>query len=71
MSRLLDLHQSGSLEHLREMALPNTCEVGLVDKLRVELARRIPEDADRPSAAGVVPDRRPHGTGPRRRIAGR
>ena len=62
VSRLLDLHQSGSVEQLREMAFANTGEVGLVGDVGVELARCIPEHADRASAAGVVPDRRRHDT---------
>jgi hypothetical protein len=44
------------------MALANACEVGLVHKLGVELARCMPEHADRTSAASVVPDARRHDT---------
>ena len=60
VSRLLDLHQSRSVKRLREMAFANASEVGLVDEVGVELARCIPERADRASAAGVVPDGRRH-----------
>ena len=44
------------------MAFANACEMGLVDEVGIELARCIPERADRASAASVVPDRRRHDT---------
>ena len=44
------------------MAFANACETGFVHDLGVELARCIPEHADRTSAAGVVPDGRRHDT---------
>ena len=41
VSRLLDLHQSRSVEQLREMAFANACEVGLVYEVGIELTRCI------------------------------
>ena len=58
--RLVHLAEPGLGEELREMPLARTGELRLVHDVLVERACGVPEDADRPTPAGVVPDARSH-----------
>ena len=53
---LLDFVQPGCLEELRKVALARTRKPRLVLDVAIELVRRLPERANRSSAAGVIPD---------------
>src|SRR4051794_17900326 len=55
---LLDSVESGLSEELREVALARAGELRLVPDAGLELARRLPEQAEGPVAAAVIPDTR-------------
>ena len=55
-SGLLDVVQPGCLEQLGQLTPARACQVGFALEVGVELARRSPERADRPPAAGMIPD---------------
>lgn len=52
---LLDLMQTCRAEELAEVAPAGTRQLRLVFDARIELARRCPEEAERPLSASVVP----------------
>jgi len=52
----LDLMQTCRPEQLAEVAPAGTRQLRLVFNVRIELARRCPEEAERPPPASVVPD---------------
>ena len=54
--RLLDLAQARGLEQLGEVTFARAREAATRPARRVELARRVPERAERAAAAGVIPD---------------
>jgi hypothetical protein len=55
---LLDLVQAGNLEQLGQVTLPGTGKTRLVLDIRIELARRLPKQAQRAMAARVIPRRK-------------
>lgn len=59
---LLDLTQTSRLEELGQVALVGARKLGFVRHVRIELARRLPEQSERPAAAGVIPNACGHDT---------
>ena len=59
---LLDLAQPGGVEQPRKVALAGTGTLRLILDLGIELARRIPEQAERGLTASVIPHARRHDT---------
>jgi hypothetical protein len=55
---LLDSLQPGSPEQLSEVALTGTRELRLILGVAIEVERRLPKHAERPLAAGVIPNTR-------------
>src|SRR5437764_8468238 len=54
--RVLDPAQPGRPEELRQTALRSAGQILLALDLRLQLTGRLPEDAERPLTAAVVPD---------------
>ncbi len=59
---LLDLAQPGAVEQPRKGALASTGKLRLILDLGIELARRIPEQAERALTTSVIPHARRHDT---------
>lgn len=57
-----ELAQLGGVEQPRKLALAGTGKLRLIPDLGVEFARRIPEQAERPLTAGVIPHACRHDT---------
>src|SRR6266545_4648045 len=64
--RFLDLAQPCGLEQLRQVSLTGTHQPRFVFDLGIELARGIPQRAERSLPAGVIPDAGRHDTIPAR-----
>ncbi len=60
----LDHLEAGCLEQLRQVSLSRARKPGFVLDLGIELARRIPADAERPRSTAVIPDAGPDGALP-------